>query len=298
MLGFCRFGLLFAAIAVADASCTPPAGPSPVSNPASLEAGRDVEADAQEVKGSAAPAASESESAPWDAAAPDAAPADQVPDAIALVCPRGMVLVRGSYCPEPVHRCLGYLDPPGRYHEYRCREYDRQVTCASPRVALEFCIDAREYTRAGQSLPANFVSFLEANRLCQAAGKRLCRESEWNFACEGPEMLPYPYGFKRDATVCYADRTDILDDRKVRDLRAVSGSRPGCASPFGVFDMAGNLEELVALDGTDPPRPVMKGDWWHPGRNHCRARQTFHNSVYKGVETGFRCCADALADPR
>lgn len=109
-------------------------------------------------------------------------------------------------------------------------------------------------------------------------------------------MRPYPYGFRRNASICNADRTQLTDDDgKLKDLRAPSGSFEGCVSPFGVYDLAGNVEELVASDD-DPTVPVMKGAWWLPGRNHCRARQTFHNDVYKGIETGFRCCADAVRE--
>lgn len=208
-------------------------------------------------------------------------------------CPEGMVLVAGNYCPDVDSRCLGYLDPPGRYHEYRCREY-APSECKSPRVAMAFCIDALEYAPPGESLPAHFASFRDATTTCESIGKRVCREREWNFACEGEGMLPYPYGLRRDASVCNADQTDLMgpDGKTVRDRRTPRGSHRGCVSPFGVFDLAGNVEEFVARDD-DPSKPVMKGAWWLPGRNHCRARQTFHNDGYSGVETGFRCCADA-----
>jgi len=211
----------------------------------------------------------------------------------ASVCPEGMVLAQGAYCPEVEHTCLGYLDPPGRYHEYRCGEY-APARCAGPRESMKFCIDAREYTPPNQSLPAHFVSFRDAKRICGGLGKRLCLESEWNFACEGEQMLPYPYGSKREASICNADHTDLRGkDGGIRDQRAPSGAHQGCVSPFGVYDMAGNLEEFVERDDA-PGEPAMKGAWWLPGRNHCRARQTFHNEVYKGVETGFRCCADVV----
>jgi hypothetical protein len=34
----------------------------------------------------------------------------------------------------------------------------------------------------------------------ESLGKRLYREAEWNFACEGEAMLPYPTGLERDHT--------------------------------------------------------------------------------------------------
>lgn len=208
-------------------------------------------------------------------------------------CPADMVHVRGNYCPKVEQRCLRYLDPPGRYHEFRCAEYAPSVCLSKQRRPLDFCIDRDEYTAPGESLPANHKSFTHARRLCAAQGKRVCRESEWNFACEGEEMRPYPYGFTRDASACNADNTDIVSAvGRLNDLRTPSGSFPRCTSPFGVRDMAGNLEEFVAIDGRDQ-LPAMKGAYWQPSRNSCRAAQTAHDRYYNGTETGFRCCADS-----
>jgi formylglycine-generating enzyme len=209
-------------------------------------------------------------------------------------CPAGMLLVDGRYCPEPVHVCERWLDPPGRYHDFRCAEYAQPARCDAPRTRLRFCIDRDEYAKPGNPLPANHQSLVLAERTCAALGKRVCREREWVFACEGEELRPYPYGFRRDAGACNADRTPIVDSSgKLLDLRVGSEEFPGCTSPFGVRHQAGNLEELVALDATAPPRAALKGAYWQPGRNTCRAVQTAHDAHYSGVETGFRCCADA-----
>ena len=110
-------------------------------------------------------------------------------------------------------------------------------------------------------------------------------------------MRPYPYGFERDPRACNSDRTDILTPGKaLRDLRAPSDAFPECVSPFGVRNLSGNLEEFVLKEGSDPPRPVMKGAYWQPSQNSCRARQTVHGAHYSGTETGFRCCSGA-AEP-
>ena len=70
--------------------------------------------------------------------------------------------------------------------------------------------------------------------------------------------MPYPYGYERDADACVVDRpwrpvdedalsqrtserTSIELDRLWQGER--SGSRPRCRSPFGVYDMAGNVDE-------------------------------------------------------
>ena len=220
---------------------------------------------------------------------PAEAPASEEPSA----CADGMVLVEGMYCPEVRQTCKRWMDPPGRYHEFRCAEYG-EPRCLAPKKKMRFCIDRDEYSAPGENLPANFQSFNSASRICKEQGKRICMESEWVFACEGEEMRPYPYGFKRDASACNADRTDILtDDGKLRDLRAAPDEHPRCESPFGVRHQAGNLEEFVAIDGSTPVRPAMKGAYWQPSRNFCRAAQTAHDAHYNGMETGFRCCAEA-----
>jgi formylglycine-generating enzyme required for sulfatase activity len=158
---------------------------------------------------------------------------------------------------------------------------------------MRFCIDINEYAPEGDALPKNHQSFSDADETCRRAGKRLCLESEWNFACEGEELRPYPYGWKRDSNACNADQTDISRGGKLRDLRAPADAYPRCVSPFGVRNMAGNLEEFVSIDGTHPVRPAMKGAYWQPSRNYCRAAQTAHGTRYSGTETGFRCCSDS-----
>jgi formylglycine-generating enzyme required for sulfatase activity len=210
-------------------------------------------------------------------------------------CPRAMVHVEGEHCPKVEQRCLRWMDPPtSRYADFRCAQYEEPAACASPRTHMDYCIDRDEVAVDGSDLPTNEQSWTDADRYCRAAGKRVCMQSEWQFACEGVEMRPYPYGSRRDPSACNADRVDIYEagGARIRDLRARHGAYPRCTSPFGVRDLTGNLEEVVTIDGTSPPRAALMGAWWQPGRNHCRARQTAHDTHYRGRETGFRCCAD------
>jgi hypothetical protein len=214
-------------------------------------------------------------------------------------CPDGMALVEGDFCPKVEQRCLRWLDPPGRFHEYRCAEYARPATCAAPRVHKRFCIDRRERADAATGLPLNVQSWTDAKRACESVGARVCEDSEWTFACEGEEMRPYPYGWSRAASKCNADRSDLLlpaapgHKSRLRDERDPAGAHPECTSPFGVLDMAGNVAEWVSVDGFAPGSVVVqKGNWWQPGKHACRDAQYGHDRHYKGTETGFRCCAD------
>ncbi len=101
-------------------------------------------------------------------------------------------------------------------------------------------------------------------------------------------------GIHRDATACNIDRMHLgrgADD--LYDLRSPLADYPRCVSPFGVHDMSGNIEEWTTLDhGSAPNRSSMKGAWWLPGKNHCRAATLGHGEAYRGKQVGVRCCSD------
>lgn len=239
------------------------------------------------------PPAWASDQAPPEPMTPSAPPSMAVAVPPAASCPADMVPVEGNYCPEVKQTCLDWLDPPGPYENFRCAKYAKSECLSPARVPLRFCIDRDEYTPPGATLPAVHHSWTTAKQTCEAQGKRLCLESEWQFACEGEEMRPYPYGFVRDATACNIDRMDLgKPNQGLRDNRMASGSHPQCLSPFGVRDMSGNVEEWATLDHpTDPhDKSTMKGAWWLPGRNTCRAATTKHGETYEGPQVGVRCC--------
>ena len=236
--------------------------------------------------------------APIPVPVPDPIP-DPVPDPTTKRdprCPPDMAAVVGNYCTDVDYTCKTWLDPPDSPFA-RCGVYERPARCKGKREPMAFCMDRTEYTPPGETLPQNQASLLIAARVCKGIGKRLCTEREWNFACEGEEMRPYPYGFER-VRVCNHDREDLYleDPRKqvLADRRWQSGSRSECASPFGIFDMVGNLDEPVLKDppGVAPFRTALKGGWWMPARNRCRPATTAHNDHFTGMQIGIRCCAD------
>jgi formylglycine-generating enzyme required for sulfatase activity len=207
-----------------------------------------------------------------------------------------MILVEGEYCPNVEQTCLRYRDPPGgAYSYFRCDVYQKPAKCAGKRVHKRFCIDATERVEAGTDLPMNHKSWSEAKNVCEAAGARLCMTSEWQFACEGEEMRPYPYGFERDSSACNSDIEKGLGKvGRLVDHRTPASAHPRCVSPFGIHDMSGNVDEWATVDGAPRgSREVMKGSWWMPGRNACRQGQMGHGANYGGTESGVRCCRDA-----
>lgn len=221
-------------------------------------------------------------------------PVDQAP-APPPSCAAGMILVDGEYCPNVEQRCLEWMDPPGPYQYFRCKRYAQPANCNGARVHERFCIDATERTEPGSEVPLNHKSWSQAKGVCEANGARLCMTSEWNFACEGEEMRPYPYGWERDSTACNVDiATGLGHVGGLVDHRAKASDHPRCTSAFGVHDMAGNVDEWATVDHAPPgTREVMKGSWWMPGRHACRSFQGGHGASYGGTESGVRCCRDA-----
>lgn len=251
------------------------------------------------------PASPPASAAAAAASTPGAAPA----------CPEDMVLVEGRFCPAADERCdehdPEYVANPEKSE--RCRKFVEPSRCVSEqRVLLRYCVDRYEWPNRKGDLPTVLVDFGDARKACESAGKRLCDENEWLFACEGEEMLPYVNGYVRDATACVIDRPYIERPRRLErwdacmtspgcrrdfervDQRQPSGSFDRCASPFGVHDMNGNVNEWVSLPGERyPHRSALKGGWWGPVRDRCRPTVRFHDESDYGYEIGFRCCQDA-----
>ncbi len=227
----------------------------------------------------------------------------EVPNPMAskAACPDDMVWVKGQYCTEVKQDCRVWLDDASLPFA-RCAVFASPAECVGRRVPMSFCIDRFEQTRPGEALPVNQMSFELGSRLCQGLGRRLCTEREWNFACEGEQMLPYPYGFARQP-YCNQDRDDLLEmafvngvrQQVLKDLRRPGRLDSRCVSPFGVYDLVGNLDEPVLREAAQHVRPfrnALKGGWWMASRNRCRPATTSHDDWYQGTQVGVRCCAD------
>ncbi|MBX3209171.1 MAG: SUMF1/EgtB/PvdO family nonheme iron enzyme [Labilithrix sp.] len=216
-----------------------------------------------------------------------------------------MVEIAGSYCPELVQRCVRWLKTAAGGVE-RCATFAPSSACKTATKKKHYCIDRYEYPNKRGELPVVMKTWTEARETCRAAGKRLCGESEWTLACEGDRRLPYPYGRRRDAKACNIDKPlPQVDEKALADPKRSaaeaarlwqgepSGSRAGCVSPYGVFDMTGNVDEWVVNERGKPFKSGSKGGYWGPVRARCRPMTTAHGETFPFYQTGFRCCADA-----
>ncbi|HVJ95002.1 MAG TPA: SUMF1/EgtB/PvdO family nonheme iron enzyme [Labilithrix sp.] len=238
-------------------------------------------------------------------------------------CPTGMVRVKGSFRRELNGLATGEVerlqdaactDWISREFPARCRTFDREKIAAAvaklPAQPMDYCIDRFEYPNVLGQNPMIVATFREAEALCKKSSKRLCTENEWTFACEGEEARPYPYGWTRDTTACVIDRAwrpfteGALQPRDGSEAREEldrlwqgepSGSRGACRSPFGVYDLTGNVDEWTRSVNRTGYTSVLKGGYWGPVRARCRPATRAHNEDFVAYQQSFRCCAESTA---
>ncbi|WP_394828036.1 formylglycine-generating enzyme family protein [Pendulispora albinea] len=241
-------------------------------------------------------------------------------------CPLGMVRAKGTFHSDTSDgRMTGAIerlqdaactDWISRDFPARCRAFDAakiaEGIAALPTTELDFCIDRFEYPNVVGQNPIIVVTFHEAEALCKREQKRLCTENEWTFACEGEEARPYPYGYTRDDSACVMDRPwrpfteGALQPRDGERARAEldrlwqgepSGARPKCRSPFGAYDMTGNVDEWTRSVNPTGYSSILKGGYWGPVRARCRPSTRAHNEDFIDYQQSFRCCAQPSSPP-
>ncbi len=239
---------------------------------------------------------------------PAGAEGDEPPDGPSA-CPTGMVLVEGDYCTEVEHVCKRHWYDASNKKKV-CEAFEPTSKCVGEIVKKRYCIDTYAWPNVAGERPEVMNNFYQAQVKCAALGKRMCTESEWTMACEGPERKPFPYGYERDATKCNGDHQwDDPDMSKVRKRdpkelarlwRGVrSGSQPECVSDYGVHDLPGNNDEVVAGEAAKAKfSSVHTGGPWYKGvRNQCRPKIYTHDEGFYYYFLGFRCCSEPDGKP-
>jgi hypothetical protein len=145
----------------------------------------------------------------------------------------------------------------------------------SVKAYLVWCIDRHEYPGGG-SIPQVDVGLAQAKSLCAGRGRRLCTRAEWRGACGSK----YPYGREYDPAACNTVGADFTPRALV-----AAGSKPGCKSGWGLYDMVGNAAEWTSEGYVNGGSSTKDGE---SGTCYRSARRTGG-----GAYVGFRCCADA-----
>lgn len=157
-------------------------------------------------------------------------------------------------------------------------------------------------------LPVTNVTWYGAQAYCQALGRRLPTEAEWELAARGVNGRLYPWGDTWIEANASTSRSPLIDPR----VKAQVDAYPSGATPEGILNLAGNVEEWTAdwydanfyrrpeASGVDPTGPsvgtekVVRGGAWDLVPFFARAvhrRSLLPLSPTASV--GFRCVSDA-----
>jgi formylglycine-generating enzyme required for sulfatase activity len=173
-------------------------------------------------------------------------------------------------------------------------------------------MDQYEAPNKRGATPIVMTTFHQAESWCASRGKRLCTEQEFETACEGPQLMPFFYGWSVDGSVCNTSRKwRQFDDTALRaggetSQREVkrlwqgwpSGHGERCRTQDGIYDLLGNVEEWVVSRAHRKYRGALMGGWWAKPWVGCRSVNDAHYTHFAFYQVGFRCCADPISSEK
>jgi serine/threonine protein kinase len=162
--------------------------------------------------------------------------------------------------------------------------------------------------------PVVDVTWQDASNYCAWRAARLPTEAEWELAAGGTSSQTYPWGNEPKAVLNICDvncnlphKDTSLDDGY--PFQAPVASFPQGASPYGLYDMSGNVWEWMAdwyaenyysqapkenpQGAGSGSEKVVRGGGWDSRMINTRAAKRFHYrpEIYTG-SLGFRCAMD------
>ncbi len=220
-----------------------------------------------------------------------------------ILVPAGTFTMGNGSSDAPIHKV--YLD------DYYIDKYDVTNLLYKACVAAGGCAQPHSLSSATHSdyyansqydnYPVINVDWNQAKAYCAWRGSDLPSEAQWEKAARGTDGRTYPWGEGIDTT--FAN----YSDSKIGDTTAVGSYEKG-KSPYGVYDMAGNVWQWVndwydanyyrtlGDNASNPQGPssgqyrVLRGGSWGADNDLIRsALRSWYDPSNSNVNVGFRC---------
>ena len=276
----------------------------------------------QRKKNALSPSANESEAPPSENARPMDKISGELPDMVFI--PAGEFLMgskegegdKDEHPQHTVYLSAYYIDKyevtNAQYYQFWLADGGEKSKHTPASYGNAYSIgDWPEVAKTKPNYPVVGVSWFDAQAYCEWASKRLPTEAEWENAARGTDGRTLPWGNDFNETIDDTNRhSNRWDgDDGYDNMIAPVGSYPTGASPYGVYDMVGNVWEWVAdwydkdyYNNSPKNNPkgsekgklrVVRGGSWRNREyiQRCANRYYCYPDIW-GNTLGFRCVKD------
>lgn len=154
--------------------------------------------------------------------------------------------------------------------------------CAAPETSFKECNWGKEDRRKH---PVNCVDHSQATTFCGWSGGRLPTPDEWEYAARSGQRSRYPWGdTEPDETRAHFSKASTAE----------VATHPAGSTPWGLHDMAGNVNEWTSGERSPGVMEMRGGSFGFPEPRRLRTvNRGGGPPTLKAGNVGFRCARNA-----